>query len=147
MHVHVLTSFYKLLHDTWINKVIIIIIVIIVIVVVIIIIIIIVIIVVVVVIIIIIIVIVVVIIIIVIIVVVVVIIIIMLGPFVGRWRSQGVASIMCIDDGISGCSSKQQASEASHSIQSAEYAMPAGRLTTKSLVGSQNRLENGSGLL
>ena len=32
----------------------------------------------------------------------------MLGPFVGRWRSQGVVSIMYIDDGIAGCSSKQQ---------------------------------------
>ena len=42
----------------------------------------------------------------------------MLKPFVGRWRSQGVASIVYIDDGIAGCSSKQQASEASHSIQS-----------------------------
>ena len=42
----------------------------------------------------------------------------MLGPFVGRWRSQGVASFMYIDDGIAGCNSKQQASEASHSIQS-----------------------------
>ena len=86
MHVHVLTSFYKLLHDTRINKVIVIIVIIIIIVVV---------------------------------VVVVIIIIIMLGPLVGRWRSQGVASIMRIDDGIARCSSKQQASEASHSIQSA----------------------------
>ena len=42
----------------------------------------------------------------------------MLRPFIGRWRSQGVASIMYIGDGIAGCSSKQQASVASHSIQS-----------------------------
>ena len=126
MHVHVLTSFCKLLHDTWINKVIVIVIVIVIIIIIVII---------------------VVVVVVVIIIIIIIIIIIMLGPFVGRWRSQGVASIMCIDDGISGCSSKQQVSEASHSIQSAEYATPAGRLTTKSLVGSQNRLENGSGLL
>ena len=36
----------------------------------------------------------------------------MLRPFEGRWRSQGVVSIMYIDDGIAGCNSKQQTSEA-----------------------------------
>ena len=92
MHVHVLTSFYKLLHDTRINKVIVIIVIIIIIVVVVVV---------------------------VVIIIIIIIIIIMLGPLVGRWRSQGVASIMRIDDGIARCSSKQQASEASHSIQSA----------------------------
>ena len=71
----------------------------------------------------------------------------MLGPFVGRWRSQGVASVMYIDDGIAGCGSKQQASEASHSIHSDLIRNAGWKVTTKNLVGSQYRLENGSGLL
>ena len=50
----------------------------------------------------------------------------MLRPFVGRWKSQGVASIMNIDDGIAGCSSKQQAGDASHSFHQSDLIRNAG---------------------
>ena len=56
-----------------------------------------------------------------------------------------VSYVYC--DGIAGCGSKQQASEASHSIHSDLIRNAGWKVTTKNLVGSQYRLENGSGLL